>query len=161
MKNLAESFHMICIAWGLRFTGGTRERFALICSGLMACQKYVFRRYLSVQNECAAVRSSDSCIRREMPRAFIWYVYCKGLLHLTGQERTLGDSAPSRASPPNCPNDHSSTTNWCSIVIQVSIDGHTDGVAKIGLPKSRPAAIGGFSLAFLILLESGIKLPRT
>ncbi len=58
--------------------------------------------------QCSA---EDGCIRRIMSRAFIGYVYCKGFLHSAGQERVLDDSAPSPASPPNSPNDHSSTTN--------------------------------------------------
>ncbi len=60
-----------------------------ILSGLLVSQKYVFWQYVHAQCECFA---GYGCIRREMPRAFIWYVYYKGLLHLAGQERVLGNS---------------------------------------------------------------------
>ena len=49
-------------------------------------------------------------IRREMPRAFIWYVYCGDSLHLAEQERSFGDSAPLQGGPCKSPNGHSSAT---------------------------------------------------
>ncbi len=82
------------------------------------------------------------------------------ILYSAGQERVSVDSAPSRVSAPNCRNDHGSTTNWRKIIIQVSLYSHANVVTRVELTKSRPAVIGGFLLAVLILLESGIKLRR-
>ncbi len=87
--------------------------------------------------------------------------YCGVLLRLPGQEPASCDSAPSRVAPSNSLKNHSSATNWCSIIIQVSLDSCADGAARAGLPRSRPLITGGPSPEFLILLESSIKLPRT
>ena len=124
----------------------------------MVRQKQVFWQNLHAYYGCSAsgIRS-----QWEMPRGFIWYVYCKDLLHSAGQERASCDSAPPRVAPLNSLKGHSSVTSWRGIIIQVSLDSQADGAARAGLPKSRPAVVGHLLLAFWILLGSGIKLPRT
>ena len=157
-----KSVHSICILWGLDPFSWAGKGSTQSCSRLIVRQWYVFWQNLHAQCE-------DDCIRRKRPRAFIWYVYCKGSFHLARQERALGDSVPTRVTSLNPSSGHNSATNWRSMLIQMSLDSCAGGAARAGSPTPRPArprgrpgpaVVGGRLRVIPILPESGTKLPR-
>ena len=101
------------------------------------------------------ISTHNGRIRREMPRAFIWWVYCRGPVDLARQEWVLGNSAPPQITSLNPPNSYNSATNWRSMLILVSL------AARAGLPKSRFAVAGVFLRMFSILPGPGTSPSGT